>query len=329
MNKIIKKAIACTLVAGTVLAGSTIALNTPAQAASYSKNESYYFCSGKHAYAKLTNVYKQKGTISLKASGKNYSFKYEVKSGKESARKKVSSNKYTSTKNVYLYINGKKTDTMQTITYYYKSKTATKAYDKKVKRNHSQETRTTGPFTLIYTYDTDGSTLLTIQQSKCSSCKTCANGIHYTLKDGGFTDKCYSRESKINLGNGYYLEYYTWQSGNKIMAHAEVSQSSKTARTHSHYIDHEYSSGFGKECGSIIIGNNKNPAITTSTYYTYNNKKTTSGTEYTTASSNKTKTIKKFYDCTDCKLKMNLGTGEIKVKAPGTKTVKTYYTKMK
>ena len=117
MNKKLTKVIACTMAVGTVLAGGTVMLNTPAQAAT---STVYSSCNKKHNTVFL-DADKSKGTITIKEGSKTYSYKYQ---SKDTTYKKIASTKvdkngtksWTETKDTYLYVNGKKVAKLKRIT---------------------------------------------------------------------------------------------------------------------------------------------------------------------------------------------------------------------
>lgn len=343
MNKTFKKAIACTMAVGTLVAGGNIALNAPAKADSYSKTESYYFCNNKHAYAQLSNVYKQNGTLTLKASGKTYTYKYQVKSDKESKRKKVG-NTYQSTKNVYLWINGKRSVLMQTYTYTYKNATTKSYLSSNVRRyNFKKVTNVGSNFAVAYSYNTSGVSTLEIEQNKCSAkCKTCFTNVSYRLENKGFSNesKKYTRSHKVSLGNGYYLTYAIQRVFNKksynyeYASTATLTQTSKNSKTHNHTINQIFTevSSTNKalqETGITFTGKSKNSkAVYTATEAILKNNKKTIKTKYSIPNKNSSRTTSDFYNCSACALKMDLFNNTITVKAPG-KSLKTYYTKLK
>lgn len=223
MNKIVKKAVACSLIASTVLAGGTIALNLPAEASTtfsgvsggvstsngkityccnYCKTKkpastNYYSCSGKHTQVTVTG-YKQNVTTTVKGKGRTYKFNYVVKS--DSFKKnniKVNgkgTKTWTETKDVYLYLNGQKTVKLQKIT-----RTATQKKNSKkitygkqnitrydVQNSKTIKTATVGTVKVTYSYNKNGQSKLVVNTSKTSNICKCKCGVSsktYILRD--------------------------------------------------------------------------------------------------------------------------------------------------
>ena len=186
MNKKLTKVIACTMAVGTVLAGGTVMLNTPAQAAT---STVYSSCNKKHNTVSL-NADKSKGTVTVKEGSKTYSYKYQRK---DTAYKKTASIKvdkkgtktWTETKDTYLYINGKKVARLQ--------RTTRKATQKKgakkptystTKVTYSKSTTKTNigkNHKIEYLHNVKGTSTLSITLNKLCGCNSGTFNRKYSL----------------------------------------------------------------------------------------------------------------------------------------------------
>ena len=101
MNKIIKKAVACTLVAGTVLAGTT-AISMPVQAATLKPSHTVKMCQHSNVTIKGNS---NKGTITVKEKGKTFTYNYTTVKIKEASKKSTKNGITTWTETEYIKLN--------------------------------------------------------------------------------------------------------------------------------------------------------------------------------------------------------------------------------
>ena len=177
MNKIIKKAVACTLVAGTVLAGTT-AISMPAQAATIKSFHTVKMC--KHSNVTIKGN-SNKGTITVKEKGKTFTYNYTTVKTKQVSKKSTKNGitTWTETEQVRLNANGTCATNksfasnvkLKTITKKYTKKQGKKATCKVTTKNYDVRTsQKVGTCTIDYK-NIKGNSAFVINRKKCSTCE--------------------------------------------------------------------------------------------------------------------------------------------------------------
>ena len=212
MNKTFKKAVACTLVAGTVLAGGSLAINTPTEAAVkllVSKpTNNYNACEKGHTKVLVTG-HKSKGAVSITRNKKIYQYEFELKStsykkGKVKTDKKGTKT-WTETKDFYLYQNGKKTNKVKTITRKATQKKSakkptygsTKTTNYKTMKTYSYNNNGHS-FSISYSHTAKGDARITVstpKKTKGCNCKCGINSRSFNLIDNGISSITLSSEN--------------------------------------------------------------------------------------------------------------------------------------